>query len=615
MGLIGDAFGKVLANANNTSKKSQSESSKLQKYLKYFNNSWNYAEENYHRRWERNWKLYHNRKTKVTHPGKVEAFVPMTSSMVNTIVSALFNRTPTVNYLPNNHEQEADTAVLNEIYQDFARRDNWVRKDKINGRQGIITGNFCAYYTWVDDKNGGFVHKEIVPIRDMVIDPNSRDRDSWHYVGRRYYANLEDLRLEKVYDFEKGKYVSRYKNLDRVSATSGDSENETDKAKKEETIGSVAPNDNNLVEIIEIWTRKEVVVIANRSAIIEDKENPHYAMEKSKFNIRAKEWELERLAAIEQGEPDPGEFPEEFDEINAGLLPFAHGFDYEDISLPYGDSDVDIIADEQELLNTITEIYVEAELLAVYPEKTVDPKYASYIDKLGQAPGKVYPLPAGAITWNNPPTIPTALFTERMNIKDEIREVSSVSQITKGVTATDNTTATEIKAMLGQSDLRIEDKAQNLADGFFFQEAQIVFKLLQLYANDTLYVRTVTDAGVNFAEVDMSRFLGEYTPMVTLDVLKKLEDAERREAYLQAYQMLIADPSNNLMKIKEYILPKALPELDKEELNQIISTPQNQQQVPVEETTKMTVEEPTVQQIATESTTPSLEEAYEQFPL
>lgn len=609
MVVIGDAFGTALANANNTSVKSQS--GKLQKYLKYFNDSWDYAKENYHQRWERNWKLYHNRKTKVTHPGKVEAFVPMTNSMVNTIVSALFNRTPSVNYIPNNREQEADTAVLNEVYQDFARRDNWNRKDKINGRQGIITGNFCAYYCWVDDKNGGFVHKEIVPIRDMIIDPNSSDRDNWHYVGRRYFANLKDLKREKKYDFEKEKYVPRYKNLDKIGQNGGSQDRETDKAKKEEVIGSIAPDNKDSVELIEIWTRREVVVIANRSAIIEEKENPHYAMEKSKFNIRKQEWELKRLETIAAGLPDPGEFPEEFDEYSAGLLPFAHGFDYEDISLPYGDSDVDIIADQQELLNTITEIYVEAQLIAVYPEKTIDPKYATYIDQLGQAPGKVYPLPQGAMSWNNPPAISNALFTERMNIKDEIREVSSVSQITKGVTATDNTTATEIKAMLGQSDLRIEDKAQNLANGFFFQEAQIVFKLLQLYANDTLYVRTITDAGVDFKEVDMTKFLGEYTPMVTLDVMKKLEDAEKREAYLQAYQMLIADPTNNLQKIKEYILPKALPDLDKEELKEIITPDQQiQGMMPMQETTKVSMPEPTAQQMAQETETPSLEEAY-----
>lgn len=609
MVVIGDAFGKTLTDANNTSRKSQSEARKLQKYLKYFNNSWDYAKENYHQRWERNWKLYNNRRTKVTHPGKVEAFVPMTNSMVNTKVAALFNRAPSVNYIPNNHDQDADTAILNEVYQDFARKDNWVSKNKDMGRQGLITGNFCAYYTWIQDKNGGYVHKEIIPIRDMIIDPNAKDPENWHYVGRRFFTNINDLKDEKTWDFEKEKYVPRYKNLDKIGSTSDD--NETDKAKKEEVIGSIAPKDKESVEIIEIWTRKEVVVIANRSAIIEEKENPHYAMEKTKFEIRKKEWEFNRIVTYEETGEDIGEFDEEFDPLSAGLLPFAHDCEYKDISLPYGTSDVDIIADQQELLNTITEIQVEAELIAVYPEKTIDPKYASYIDQLGQAPGKVYPLPQGAMVWNDPPAIPTALFSERMNIKDEIREVSSTSQISKGVTATDTTTATEIKAMLGQSDLRIEDIAQNLANGFFFQEATIVFKLLQLYGGSDLYVRNITDAGVNFEKVDMERFLGEYSPMVTLDVMKKLEDAEKREAYMQAYQMLIADPTNNLQKIKEYILPKALPELNREELREITEsapTPeQPTEETPVEEEVKTEMEMP---EEPMPEEQPSLEEAY-----
>ena len=108
----------------------------------------------------------------------------------------------------------------------------------------------------------------------------------------------------------------------------------------------------------------------------------------------------------------------------------------------------------------------------------------------------------------------------------------------------------------------------------------------------------------------MSDFLGEYTPMVTLDIMKKLEDAEKREAYLQAYQMLISDPTNNLPKIKEYILPKALPDLDKEELKQIITTVAPEQPMVVEEKVDETMAEPTAEQIAQETEEPSLEEAY-----
>ena len=191
----------------------------------------------------------------------------------------------------------------------------------------------------------------------------------------------------------------------------------------------------------------------------------------------------------------------------------------------------------------------------------------------------------GVSTWLPAPNIPANAFNERTNIKAEIREAASVSEISKGISATDSTTATEIKAMLGQADIRIQEKARNLADGFFFQEAKICLKLLQLYADETFYVRTIDDAGVAFEQVDMTRFMGEYTPMVTLDVEHKLEQAEKQEAYTQAFQMIIADPTNNLQEAKEIMYRKMMPELTTEEINRIITpaAPQPIAPMPVEE--------------------------------
>ena len=255
------------------------------------------------------------------------------------------------------------------------------------------------------------------------------------------------------------------------------------------------------------------------------------------------------------------------------------------MSLVYGSSDVDIIADEQELLNTLTELNIEAVLYQLFPERRIDPKFADKIDNLDPAPGKVYPLPMGAMDWQNPPAIPTNAFAERNNLKGEIREAASVSEISKGITSTDSTTATEIKAMLGQADIRIREKADNLAQGFFMQEATIVFKLLQLYADDDYMVRKVGEDGINFEEVDMARFKGEYTPMVTLDVQAQLEKSEKQEAYTNAFQMIIADPTNNLMAAKEIMYPKMMPDLNQEEIERIITQeqPPMAPEAPVEE--------------------------------
>ena len=572
----GDASITSMAKTAKKDDAKKSEDKLLGKYLKMFTESWEYAQQNYHETWENNWKLYRNIRTNRNHPGTIETFVPMVNSTVNTIVATLFNSNPTVKYIPNHPDQEADTAVLNEIYQDFARKDGWALKNKINGRQGVITGNYCAYYEWQPDADGGFVHKEIIPVRDMVIDPQSHTVDDARYIGRRFFATKKELKEALIYDAKTGKMVNRYKDIDEITSGEGAEgggtvDSESDKVKKDQALGATAPGNADMVELIEIWTPERVAVIANRSILIEERENPHYALMRSKFEQRKLEHELQRALVLESDGIDIGEFDEKFNSKNARLLPFAHGCEYQDVSLVYGSSDVDIIADEQELLNTLTELNVEAIMYQLFPERQIDPRYAGKIDDLSPAPGKVYPLPAGAATWLPTPNIPTNAFAERQNIKAEIRESASVSEVSKGISSTDSMTATEIKATLAQADIRIQEKARNLADGFFFQECKICFKLLQLYADDTIMVRTVGDAGVEWQEVDMARFMGDYTPMVTLDVEHRLEQAEKQEAYTQAYQMIIADPTNNLMAAKEIMYKKMMPELSTEEIKRIIT--------------------------------------------
>lgn len=556
----GDVFGFKLTEQEK--KQSGEKDTKLTKWLSKFERSWNYAKQNYHQKWENNWKLYRNIRVKRSHDGVVQTFVPMVNSAVNTIVAELFNSNPLVNYVPNHPDQEADTKVLNEIYADFALRDNWVQKNKVNGRQGLITGNFCAFYEWIEDRDGGYVHKINIPIRDMIIDPSSSSYEDWKYVGRRFFADKKSLEEETIYDFKTDSYKKRYKNLDEV--ISGGKDEDDDKSKKDQTIGSI-DNDKDRVELIEIWTKKYVVVIANRSTIIEERENPHYALAKSQQAQRKAEAQLN------------GEEIAEDDKVE-GLLPFAHGRIYADISLPYGDSDVDIIADQQELLNELTELNIEALLYTLYPEKTLDPKFSEWTDDMEPAPGKIYPLPQGAMSWNNPPSIPTGIAQERLNIKDEIRESSAISRISKGASATGSTTATEIKNMLGQMDSRIQEKAQTLANEFFFQEAKIVLKLIQLYAPEQMWVRTLGDAKVSFDEVNPRQFLGEYTPMITLDIQRKLQRSEEQEAYTQAYQILIQDPTNNLPALKKIMFRKMFPDLAQEEIEQIITPPEQPEQ-------------------------------------
>ena len=71
------------------------------------------------------------------------------------------------------------------------------QKQNKRNRQGVITGNYFAYYEWQPDDAGGFVIKRLFPIRDAIIDPNAHNIADAKYVGRRFFTSKKE-RLENT---------------------------------------------------------------------------------------------------------------------------------------------------------------------------------------------------------------------------------------------------------------------------------------------------------------------------------------------------------------------------------------------------------------------------------
>jgi hypothetical protein len=545
----------------------------LKKVLKRFDEAWQYAEDNYHQNWEDNWKLYNNKRVKRCHDGVVKAFVPMTNSAINTIVASLFNNDPRFTFTPNYKDQEQDTNVISELIKDFSDQDGWNQKNMIGGTQCFTVGTSPFMYEWDQTEERGYIRKRVIPLRDFFCDPTSTDPGNWRYAGRRYFKSKKLLEDEVVIDDETGKPKKRFTNLSKVSASGNSSgENLSDKALKDSLIGSPV-TDSDLVEVIEYYDGERVISIANRSVVIENEEAPIMKRARANFEARKAEHEMNRLYQLENDGVDIGEFDEEFDPEPYKLIPFALMRDYVDVSLIYGQSDVDLIKDQQELLNDLTELNIEAILYTLWPEKTLDPKYADWADDLEPRPGKVYTMPTGAMVWNTPPVVPNNAFNERANIKSEIRETTAIDQVVKGVTSATSQTATEIKAQLGQASQRIQMKAKSLENDFFLQEARICWQLIKLYITEPIWVRTANEQGVDFKTYDPSKFQGEYTPSVKLDITRELEKSKEQEEYTKAFQIIVQDPTNNLPAAKQILYKKIFPALTDDEISAIITPP------------------------------------------
>jgi len=541
------------------SKKVTTEHPQLQKTMKRFNDSWNYAKDSWHYRWERDWKLYNNQRVQQAYEGITNTFVPMTFSTVETIVTALSNSRPRFDWTPNDPMQQKKTDSLNSLLDDFWDGDRWDEKLEGAERQNVCLGTAPLFFYWDIDRP----RMVSFSIRDAIIDPTATSPENLGYAGRRYLTSLEDLESYEVVDTDEtsktyGEMIKRF-DLPKKAEIGKFKTDDTDQDVKNMFMGSTMPDAaEHQVECIEIWDYDRVVTILNRKFVIEDMDNPY------------------KIQAEKRGDKNP-----------KGLLPFVFLRNYTDVSLFYGKSDVEPIASLQERLNDMDNQEGDYIIKQLAPQRWLDPVNEDWLDLINNDPDTVYPFKENTMGYYTPPILPANSFNERMNIKNEIRETTAIDQIAKGAANVKDATATEVKAQLNQASQRIEIKARNLERGPFFYMGQLLFRMIQLYITEPLVVRATGEQStqpteftmpsgdvINLPEdtlvFDPDEYTGDWIPNVTLEIDSEQKKEQSKAQNLQAYQILIQDPTNNLSEIKRIFLPKIF-DLDQKDIDAIIT--------------------------------------------
>jgi hypothetical protein len=514
------------------------------KVLADFKMSWDYTTGSWHDRWENNNNLYNNKRVKRGYDGITDTFVPMTFSTIETMTSALFGSKPRFNYIPPQERPNQNTDILNSLVDYFWEKDMWSIKVINWGRDMLKYGTSVIYVHW--HENCPRIIN--VPIRDFFIDPRCNNLESASFMGRRYLTTKEELESFEIVDLDKSTdeetfMKKKYKNIDKIKSA-GTSEKSTQKERLDMWYGSTVP-EGDQVEVIEYWTKDKVISIANRTVVIEDIENFY------------------KTKARDNGE----EYPE-------GLLPFAVLRNYVDPALFYAKGDIDFILDSQELLNDLTNQNVDNVTFANNQMYTLDPKYASRINEVENLPGAVYPFEAGALTPIAQRGVDGSMFTERMNLKTEIRETTASNEVVKGVGQEGGkVTATEIQAQIAGAGQRMGLKITQIEDEGFYQLANIVFHMIQLYITEPMLVRIMGRDGVRWEKYDPYEFKsGEYQPRVQLEASlnsEKQQDATIAKELLAAF---LGDEQVNQTELKKLALLKGF-DLDPDEV-QTLMTPE-----------------------------------------
>lgn len=518
----------------------------LAKVIADFNASWEYTSGAWHKRWQDNQYLYNGNRIKRGYVGITDTFVPMTFSTVETLTSGLFGSKPKFAYLPPQEKQDQKTDILNALLDYYWDKDQWSLKIINTGRNMFKLGTAVDYFCWEGD------HPVLinVPIRDFFIDPTASSLDTAQYCGRRYLTTIEELKEYEIVDLDAapdadGNYPmkKKYTNLDKLKEGSGSTGENTDKQEKDMWYGSTVTEPSvKQVEVIEYWTEEKTISVMNRSVIIENSEN--YYKAKARAN----------------GE----EYPD-------GLLPFADARDYVDESLFYAKGEVDIIADQQELLNDLTNQNIDSITFTLNQMYTLDPRYAHLLNEIENLPGAVYPVESGALQPIEQRQVPQDAFLERQNIKNEIRETTASNEVVKGAsTEGAKVTATEINAQISGAGQRFSLKVTQVENGYFYRVAKIVLKMVQLYVTEPMMVRIVGKDGARWEEFDPSEFNGEYEPRVQLEATinneKDMEAANAKEM-LGAF---LNDPDINQQELKKLVLQKSF-NLDPDEVDSLMA--------------------------------------------
>lgn len=516
-----------------------------------FTASWDYCTGSWHARWINNYSLYNNNRVKVGYNGITDTFVPMTFSTIETMTSALFGSKPKFSFIPPEKKADQETDVLNALMDSFWDRDQWNIKVINWGRNMLMLGTSVVYLWW-DMDHPCMIN---VPIRDFFIDPMASTLENARYMGRRFLTTLDELKTFEVVDPKTGKMGKKYKNLDKIEGNNqmGSPEGEnggatgenTDKQEKDMFYGSTLSNaEEHQIEVIEYWTEDKCISIANRGTVIEDAEN--YYKSKGKANG---------------------------DEYAKGLMPFSGLRDYVDESLFYAKGEVDFIADEQELLNDITNQTIDAVTFTLNQMYTLDPKHADLLNEIENLPGATYLAEAGTLQPIPMRPIPANAFEERQNIKNEMRETTASNEVVKGTSTDTAVTATEINAQVAGAGQRIKLKVVQIENEGFHRLARIVFQMVQLYVTKPMQVRITGKTPAEWAQYDPNEFKGEYEPRVQLDIdiqQKKRQDAQVAQEMLAAFDN---DPTVNQVELKKLVLSRAF-ELDPDEVALLMQPPE-----------------------------------------
>lgn len=509
-----------------------------------------YVKNNYEADWSDYWKCYNLIRTRRGYDGISDDFVPETFSIIESVKANIAGGKPKWTFVPMADYQEQNTTLLNEL-MDFYWDQNMMGQKTLNWVQDMLLyGNGILMVSWEDD----MPCISNVPLPDFFVDPTATHLNNPlsagypKYCGYRYLTDRDTLAKKDIVDVDSGAYQPYYKNLEDVEDYNGDWD-KLDKDQKESFMGSTLGKDavKKQVECIVYYTKKKKIIIANRTTIIYEGDNP-YKRAASKKTVQTTDPQTGQPTTKEVDIPEVKPF-----------LPFAVLRNYVDQSLFYAKGDVAVIIDRQETMNDLSNQKQDNITYVLNNMWQIDPQFSHLAEQIESVPGAVYPIPKGALTAIEKQIVTPEADTQILAIQEEMRRATAADEVIQGASQEKGRiTATEVTAQVNQANQRFNTKLNTLESEGYGQLGSIMFKMSQIFVTEPMAVRVVGPDGVTWNQYDPADYSGEYVPKVSLESTQKTMQVEEGQKYMQVHQTFANSPYINQKEYARLYLQKAL---------------------------------------------------------
>lgn len=228
-------------------------------------------------------------------------------------------------------------------------------------------------------------------------------------------------------------------------------------------------------------------------------------------------------------------------ELEPDCYPFVVYYDFKQRQDFWGISTCQLILDNQKLINKIESIIAIIATLLQNPQKIVHKASGinpNEVAQYGGAPGKVWVSnidPKLAMAWQDLPQIPQALFNALETAKQNIREITGLTEAYTGQSVGSLQTSGGVNALIDRSTMRDRDQMYDLE--VFIEDLTVkMIKFITTYYEDERFLRITDDKtgkdqfisflGTNYADIDFEISV-DVSGKAPINRMKQKEEAEK----------------------------------------------------------------------------------------